>query len=415
MTFAQQALCDNGRVSLKTLLPALVLALAGLAQAAPARVSFWHYVGTDAPTKALRDLAAEFNKSQDRSEVVIQQIGDYQSMTVRLVASLRSGGQGAPTMAMVDNAFFTRMALGGQLAPLDELVKDLPKATVDDFYPVLWQYGIAGGKRYGLPWAASTLLLYYNADALRARGLKPPTTWDEFARTARALTGRGTKGAVFVTDAWIFTSVIASRGGSLLTEDEKPDFAGEGAVGTLRFLQDMVKAGTLIPRSLDEVNLAVLDFLRTKAFMVVAPSSAFPIARQNSIGFRPGAVALPGRTLAGEAQLVVLKGADAAQQKGAVEFWQFLTRPENIARWVRASSYLPARRGAAKLLEEHIAGAPEIAAGMAALERAYNLPRLLEFQDWRTHLEDALERSLKGGVDPLKALQEAQRLSVAPK
>ncbi|HWG84066.1 MAG TPA: extracellular solute-binding protein, partial [Deinococcales bacterium] len=312
----------------KTLLSlACVLMTATAAAAAPAKVTFWHYFGDEGSTSALNAMAAEFNKSQGKYQVTPVGVGDYKTLNVKLIASLRGGGQ--PTMALVDNAFFTRLALGGQLAPLDDLMNDLPKAAQSDFYPVLWDYGIAGGKRYGLPWAASTLLLYYNTDLLKARNVAPPKTWAEFASAAKSLTTRASKGAVLICDAWIFGSIVTSRGGSLLTSDNLPNLDSAGTTGTLAFLQEMVRGGNAIARSTTEIEVAVMDFLRTKAAMVIAPSSAWAIANDHAVGFRPGVVPLPGKTLAGEAQLVVLKGAGTEETRGAYEFWKHLTTQKN--------------------------------------------------------------------------------------
>lgn len=395
---------------MKSLVATLALMLAAGAHAAPLRVTFWHYLGADDQKAEIKRLADDFNRSQTRVQIVPTEVGDYKTLSVKTVAALRAGD--LPDMAMVDNAFFTRLAVGGQLQPLDAFTKTLPKATAEDFYPVLWDYGIAGGKRYGLPWAASTLLLYYNSDALKAKGLTPPTTWEDFAKTARALSGRASKGAIFLTDAWQFASFVSSRGGNLITADQRPNFDSADAVNTLQYFYDLTRAGAIIPRGMDEVNFAILDFLRTKAFMVVAPTSVFPLANDYSVGFRPGVTTLPGRTLAGEAQLVVFKNTNEAAARGAYDFWQYLTRPENVAAWVKASGYLPVRKSAVKHLGD-AAKSPVIAAGMEALERSFNLPRLVEFNDWRSYLEDALERSLKGGVEPRLALIEAQRLSLA--
>lgn len=389
----------------------LLIILAGAAQAAPVRLNFWHYLSAEPTRQVLGELATEFNRSQNRVQVVPTEVGDYKTLNVKTIAALRGGG--LPAMALADNAFFTRLALGGALAPLDDLVKTVPATTTQDFFPVLWDYGKVAGNRYGLPWAASTLLLYYNTDAFRARGLKPPTTWEEFGAAARQLSGRGTKGAVFLTDAWQFASFTASRGGSLLTKDERPAFDGPDAVSTLEFFRALARDGALITRSWAEINVAMLDFLRTKAFMVVAPSSAWPMAFRYSYAFKPGVVPLPGRTLAGESQLVVFKNASPTLRRGAFEFWQFLTRPENLVRWSSASYYLPARKSLAGNLTAFGEAATVIGPGLTALDRSLNFPRLLEFHDWRSLIETALERSLKGGTDPKTALAEAQRMSLA--
>jgi sn-glycerol 3-phosphate transport system substrate-binding protein len=393
------------RLTFLTLAAGLITGIIANA-ASPTRITLWQYMGDTPGGAMLNTFAQEFNKSQARFEIVPQHVGSYQDLQVKTVAALRSGG--LPVMATVDNGFFTRLALGGQLAALDEHVDTIPKATVQDFYPTAWEYGEVRGGRVGLPWMASSLIMYYNVDVFKARGLQPPRTWDDFTKAARTLTSRAAKGALFITDGWIFGSMVSSRGGNILTADNKPDFQGQTTVDTLQLLFDLTKAGALIPRSFSEINFAIVDFLRTKAFMVISPSSAYPLTRPYSVAFEIGAAALPGKTLAGEAQLVVFKNASAEAQRGAVEFWQFLTRPENLVRFSRESYYVPVRRSAVRLMGD-FATTGIMREAIATYERAYNPPHLIEYLDWRRALEDQLERSLKGGVDPARALAEAQR------
>ena len=385
---------------------ALVLSMA---RAAPQKIAFWHYLAPENGGTYLQAAAQEFNKSQGRYEVQPQEVGDFLTIQVKLIASLRSGG--LPTLALVDNGFFTRMALGGQLANMNEYMNTLPSSTVQDFYPVLWEYGQVKDARYGLPWAASTQILYYNEDALKARGIAPPRTWDDFAKVARSMTSRASKGAIMLLDAWTWASLVSSRGGNILTPEGRPDFDGAASVETLRYWSELVKAGAVVPRTWSELSFAVVDFLRTKAFMVVAPSSAYPIATKYSYAFKISAVPIPGRTLAGEAQMIVMKAASSDAQRGAFEFWQYLTKPENIAKFGRETFYLPVRKSAVKLLGD-VGQHPVMRSSLEMLERSYNPPHQIEFQDWRRDLEEQLERCLKGGVDPVKALAEAQRAAL---
>ena len=393
----------------------ILLATAGLAlgfaQAAPERIVFWHYVADGESNKTLQVMAKEFNAGQSKYEVTPQSVGGFSELAVKTIAAARANN--LPTMALVDNAFFNRLAFGGLLADLSVNLKELPKATMQDFYPVLWDYGAVNAKRFGLPWAASTLVLFYNQNAFAAKGLKPPSTWDEFTADAKAMTTHASKGVVLISDAWQFSSVVAGRGGMVLASNSKPDLSGQDFVGTLSFLQKLVKGGQAIPRSLSEINVALMDFLRTKAMMVIAPTSAWPMANGYSVGFKLGVAPLPGRTVAGEGQLVVFKSASGPGQKGAVEFWKYLTRPENIVRWSKVSGYLPARRSVAKDFSQYGDKAQVIQAGMSALDKAFNLPKMVDFETWRLNLEGALDKVLKGGAEPSQALAEAQRLSAA--
>ena len=387
-------------------LTALMLNNSTLSASAPTKITFWQYLAPEGGGLVLESFAAEFNKSQARYAVDIVDAGDYKTVQIKLINALRSGS-GLPSISMIDNAFFTRLALGGTLEPLDALTDALPRATVEDFYPVLWEYGEVKGQRLGLPWAESMLINAYNADAFKQKGLSAPRTWEDFAKAAKTLTTRSSKGAVFFVDAWIFASMVSSRGGDVLTGDNKPDFNSAASRDTLQFMFDLTKGGQALVRRFDEVNFAVIDWVRTKTFMVTVPTSAYPFVK-NSVSFTIGATPMPGRTLAGESQLVIPKAASDAERDGAFTFWEFLTKIENVAKFSKQSYYLPVRRSAIKLLGE-TANDPVMKAGLEALNTAYNPPHLIEYGAWRTILEAQLERSLKGGIDPKVALSEAQR------
>ena len=221
------------------------------------------------------------------------------------------------------------------------------------------------------------------------------------------MTGRATKGAVFITDAWTYGSLVMGRGGHLV-EANKPDFDSPGALETLSILYNMSKAGTMTVRSFSELNFAFVDFLRTKAMMIIGPSTGYKISTRYSFAFKMATVPLPGKTIAGEAQYVIFKQDNPEVRKGAFDFWQYLTKPENIAKFTKDSAYLPVRKSAVKLLGDFPL-LNVVKDGLGALERSENIPQLVEFLDWRRALEDQLERSLKGGVDPKSALAEAQR------
>jgi ABC-type glycerol-3-phosphate transport system substrate-binding protein len=381
----------------------------GTAFAAPTKITFWHYLGQETGSSVLDQLAGDFNKSQTKYAIDPEYIGDFKTIQIKVTAALRAGG--LPGMAMVDNAFFSTLALTkpAVLENMNEQIATLPKGTTQDFFPTFWDNGNVAGVRLGLPWASSTLLLFYNADAFRAKGLTPPKSWDEFATAAKALTNRTSKGAIFFTDAWIFGSMVSSRGGNLLGSDNLPTFDEATTISTLQFIKDLTPKYAII-RTFGQANFAVVDFLRTKAFMVVVPTSAYPFL-PSSAPFQVGAVALPGKTIAGETQLVTFKSNSSDQNKGAFEFWQYLVKPENLAKFDKQSYYLPVRKSAVKLLGD-FANNPVMKAGLEALERSYNLPHLIDFQDWRAILEGQLERCLIGGADAKASMLEAQRLSV---
>jgi sn-glycerol 3-phosphate transport system substrate-binding protein len=396
------------RTILLPIFGAAALALGLSNAAAPTKVTFWHYVGGESSVGLIENIAKEFNNSQSRYAVEVIEPGDFKSIQIKIQSALSAKGD-LPSLVQVDNAFFTRLALGNQLYDATELTQAMPKATTDDFNDTIWDYGQVGDKRYGLPWAASTLINTYNADAFRSKGLAAPRTWDEYIKAAKALTNRTSKGAIFFIDGWIFASMVSSRGGNILDANNRPDLDSNTAIATLQMMYDLTRGGQAIVRNFSEANFAVIDWVRTKAFMVTVPTSAYPFVK-DTLPFTMGAVAMPGRSVAGESQLVIPRGNSEAESRGAFEFWQYLTRPENVARFAKVSYYLPLRKSAVRLLGDFM-NDPVMKAGMDALEKSYNPPHLLEYQQWRTIIENQIERSLKGGLDPKAALLEAQKLA----
>jgi ABC-type glycerol-3-phosphate transport system substrate-binding protein len=392
--------------------------LLGSALAAPTQINFWHSM--QGGEKAVNALADGFNKSQDKYTVVPKVVGSYTEGFVKLSAALRTkkepcspNGDNDPTIYQVEMGGFARLAESGTLADLGALEKTLPKELVQDFFAPIWNFGSYEGKRFGLPWNASTPVLYYNATLLKSRGLKPPTTWAEFAILAKNLTSRGTKGFIAVGDSWQFEQMVLSRGGSLV-DGTKPDLNSAEAIEALRFLQTLVKNDQAIARSLSESSTTIiLDFVRTKAAMVIASIANWPDVLPYSVAFELGAAPLPKGTKTlvpfGGAQLTILCGASKDEQNGAFEFWKFLMKPESIVAWTKASYYVPVRRSALPLLKDWYAENPYRKTAFEQFDEAIARPKVPDFNQWEIYLREALDRALKAGVDPKTALDEAQR------
>ena len=396
---------------MKKLWPLLFLLLPALAQV---EVPFWHSM--DGPAgRLLAAFAQEFAAKDGRYRVLPQYVGEYRDGETKLVAALRSGT--APVLFQAEISFFPRLVAEGRALALDPYL-NLDRALVEDLFEPAWNYGLLEGKRYGLPLNTSTPVLFYNLDAFRAKGLKVPRNWKEFEEAAKALSSRQAKGFIFVTDpqAWLFEAMVTSRGGNLV-KDGKPNFTSKEALEALEMLDRLNRAGALSARSMAEATFAQLDFVRTKGMMVMASIANWPAAENFSFAFTLGVAPVPrepgGKVPMGGAQLVVLKGASEAQVRGALEFWKYLMEPGNVARWVEASYYVPVRKSAIPLLEGFYRENPFRKVAFEQIAHAQERPKEPQFTAWASLLAEALERSLKGGVPPRKALEEAQRKAEA--
>jgi ABC-type glycerol-3-phosphate transport system substrate-binding protein len=396
---------------MKKLWPLLFLLLPALAQV---EVPFWHSM--DGPAgRLLAAFAQEFAAKDGRYRVLPQYVGAYRDGETKLVAALRTGA--APVLFQAEISFFPRLVAEGRALALDPYL-NLDRALVEDLFAPAWNYGLLEGKRYGLPLNTSTPVLFYNLDAFRAKGLKAPRNWKEFEEAAKALSSRQAKGFIFVTDpqAWLFEAMVTSRGGNLV-KDGKPNLTSKEALEALEMLDQLNRAGALSARSMAEATFAQLDFVRTKGMMVMASIANWPAAENFSFAFTLGVAPVPreprGKVPMGGAQLVVLKGASEAQVRGALEFWKYLMEPRNVARWVEASYYVPVRKSAIPLLEGFYQENPFRKVAFEQIAYAQERPKEPQFTAWASLLAEALERSLKGGVPPRKALEEAQRKAEA--
>lgn len=387
----------------------LVAALtAGLA-AAQTPIAFWHSM--DSGEEAIAQLVADFNAAQSEYRVEALYVGAYSEAQTRLVAAF--GSDAAPVIFQAEIGFFPRLVADGAVHDLADRVAELDPELVADFYPGLWSYGVIDGGHYGLPWNASTPVMYYNRDALTQAGLEVPTDWASFAAAARRLTTRAAQGSMLVGDSWLFEMMVLTRGGRLMLADGTPNLNSAEAIEALTMLRELVRSRDMAFFGANESTPAILAFVRTRSLMTFASIANWPEVRRFSIGFELGAAPVPvepgGAVPLGGALLTVLSSATPAEREGAFRFWEFLVEPENLATWIEAAYYIPVRRSVIPLLEGFYAEDPNRAAALSQLENAIPRPQIPEFNAWRRLLDDALERTLRGNQSPEASLAEAQR------
>lgn len=389
-------------------LPLTALLLAATASAAPVRVEFWHAMnGVQGTVQA---YARDFNASQSAYEIVPVNHGSYRELLPKLQAALKSGS--APALAQLEFTQFPALASAGQLTDLSGRVDDLPVALRTDIYPAVWKTGQLGGRTYGLPWNVSVPVLMYNAGLLKKAGLNAPDTWTQLEAHSRALATGGRRPLVAAADAWTFEANVLSRGGAL-TGGDRPRLDSPDAVDALTQLARMSAAGQAQPRTLNEATRAAFDFARGQNVFVLASVANWIDARKLpffNLGIAPfpcekeGACTVP----LGGATLTVPKGTSAAEQAGAVAFWQYLMQPARLADWVKTTAYVPPRRAAAPLLDDWYAKNPQIRAAHAQIARAVPRPTTPEYAAWTALIEDAITQATTGKLSAKAALDAAQ-------
>lgn len=104
----------------------------------------------------------------------------------------QSSSKTLPDVLMLDNPDVQEIAATGGLSPLSDYDVD-----TSGFAKGILDAASYEGEVYGLAPTVNTLGLFYNEDLLAAKGITPPTTWDELKTAAAALTEGDTYGLAF--------------------------------------------------------------------------------------------------------------------------------------------------------------------------------------------------------------------------
>lgn len=129
------------------------------------------------------DLARAFEKTHPGITIDVD-VMSWKDVD-REVAEMVAKGE-APDLAQI--GAYADHAAAGRLYKVEELVH-IP--TQANFLPLLSRAGEVDRAQYGMPFAASTRLLFYNKGLLDKAGAKPPKTWDDIRNAAEKLKGKG--------------------------------------------------------------------------------------------------------------------------------------------------------------------------------------------------------------------------------
>ena len=201
-------------------------------------VNFWSREtfnnGTRMPL--LRERAASFEKANPGTTTNVQFMV-FQESIAKTQAALAAGTP--PELGEQGPDVGTQFAAGGNLLDLTAVAAELRDAFAPlqrDAY-IMWN-----GKIYGIPWYSETRVLFYHKDLLDKAGVKPPTTWSEWADAARRLTAGDQFGYAISLDGtfpgqlWVPLGI--SNGGRILNKNGKVVSDSPQMRGALQFVTD---------------------------------------------------------------------------------------------------------------------------------------------------------------------------------
>lgn len=268
----------------------------------------------------------------------------------RKVKELVDAGE-APDMAQI--GAYADYADKGLLYKADELIGIREQA---DFVSQLGSAGRINGMQYGMPFAASTRLLFYNKTLFADAGLTPPTTWKELAADAEALKADGVKypyalplgpeEAQAETMQWLL-----SGDGGYVDDVGTYGIDSEENVATLTWLKDdLVGKGLTGPVAPGNLNRAAAfsAFAAGDVGMLNGHPSLMKTAARKGVKF--GMVPMPGVDGPTRNSMGVADWMMAFRQNGHAEqvgdFLDFVYSEKNVLAFSREYDLLPVTNSA---------------------------------------------------------------------
>ncbi|HVS02727.1 MAG TPA: sugar ABC transporter substrate-binding protein [Thermoanaerobaculia bacterium] len=365
-------------------------------------VRFW---GFGREGEVVRQMVPEFERRHPGIRVEVQQIPWTAAHEKLLTAFV---GQATPDAAQLGNTWVPELVALGALAPLDEPIAASSEVDPGDYFAGVWDTNVLDGTVWGLPWYVDTRVLFFRTD-LVAGGPWPPRSWSEWRRAMERIRdagGPGRHAILLPIDEWPQPVILAlQQGAPLLAEGgrraafEEPRFRR-----AMDFYTGLFADGLAAP--LDQSTVANLyqEFAAgTFAMMITGPwnlgelERRLPAEMQHLWATAPlpppeAGMAYPGASLAGGSSLVVFR---RARSPAATWLWlEYLSQPEQQARFLELSGNLPARRSvweAGGLAED-----PRTAAFMAQLEHAVPTPKVPEWERIATRIAQAGEQVARG-------------------
>lgn len=242
----------------------------------------------------------------------------------------------------------------GLAAPLTPLIEKEANWEQRGYSGALMRVGTVGGKVYGMAFAISTPVAYYNLELVRKAGGDPerlPRTWDEVIALAAKIKALGGDNAGLyyhwdVSGNWMWQSLISSQGGEMLTADEsKVAFGAAEGKRAMALLSRFVREAGMpnVPS-----NAALQMFAAGKLGMLFTTTAYLAQVQKLAKGrfdiktarFPLFSGATSARLPAGGNTGMILS-KDPAKQRAAWEYLKFASGPFGSTVMVKTTGYMP--------------------------------------------------------------------------
>ncbi|MDR6816370.1 sn-glycerol 3-phosphate transport system substrate-binding protein [Neorhizobium sp. 2083] len=334
---------------------ALLMGATGADAADRVKIEWWYAISGKLGD-TVQQLISDFNKSQDKYEVVGTFKGNYEETMAAMVAAYRVNQQ--PAILQSAERGFMTMLNSGAVIPVDQLMaKQGYKTDWNDFIKPVAGFYIVNGKPAALPFNSSTPILWYNADAFKAAGFDAPSdTWQGLEKQLYALKEKKITDCSMALPGDFQWSLIenysainnypfATKANGYAGLDTEFVYNKTGVVGQVARLKKWVDDGVL---KIAGQGVAPISLFTSGTCATIINSTASHSGVEADAKFKWSAAVMPHEEGAdvrngtiGGASLWAVKGKSEEVQAGVAAFFNFVAQPDTQEWWSKATGYVP--------------------------------------------------------------------------
>jgi ABC-type glycerol-3-phosphate transport system substrate-binding protein len=340
-------------------------------------ISFMETMVGGSLKSSLKYLVDEFQAANPNITVQLQESPDYGTLKKNITNAVQS--KTAPTIAQSYESWADDFAN-------NDVIESLNNAATSDvtstLYPgVVSDMKLCDGNTWMFPFNKSVYVNYYNQNMLQAKGLTEPKTWDEFASSAKSVSGNGVTaiavdpgGAGMVTGGQVLFQILAEANGTpVFDKNGTPQFTSAAAKKAMNYLLALKNAGALTTGSSYPGQLALgnqkgafdLGTVAGFSYEKKAVADKFTLG----VGALPAGPSKAANQINGT-NIVLFKQATAQQKAAAIKFMTFLNAAQQQAYWAQNTGYLPTNTGSLALMSDFVAKNPWLTAATSQLNTA---------------------------------------------
>jgi len=389
-------------------------------------ISFMSIMDSGSQKTTLVALTNAFEKANPDITVNLEYQTSYGNLLAKETAGVSA--HNPPTLGQVYESWAATFANSDAILPVSQYAGSSSPAGLSAFYAgVQKDLKLPDGKLWMWPFNKSVQVIYYNENMLKAKGLTAPTTWDQFATDAKAVSGKGVT-AITVDPGssaspaggqTMFAALAAAYGTPDMAPDGTPQLNSAAAIKALTYMATLKSEGALAVGSdyPGETALGaqkgVFDLSSAAGYYYEnqAVGDKFPLGTEV---LPTGPSGAPTNIMSGT-NVAMFAAASPAQQSAGWKYMQFLASASSQAQWSEQTGYLPVTPAALPLMSAFIAKNPYLPTAVAALEYAVPQPAYAWVEQAEGEEVVAIQAVLDKGADPTTALNAAQKAALADK